>query len=293
MSDHLPTKAWHNGKFVDTNELNVSVDDVGFRQGVIAVERMRTYDGRVTALEAHIVRWRRTLEELYFTVSVDSNEIRNRIAQLLTENSDFLRRTRDCGIVMLATPGIMNPSSQHNAYTEMLHLLPLDHDRLGRHRIEGQPVFITDVEQPAGKCWPRDIKVRCRLHYYLADQQARQHHNSAVGLLIDHDGTVTETSVANIAIVRDGQILSPPAEQALPGITQDLVRQACSGLGFRWEYERLWPSEIREADEVWLMGTDGGLWFANRVDGRPVGDQRPGRIYEKILAEFDRLVRTA
>lgn len=293
MPDRPQPTAWLNGNFVDASELSVSVDDVGFRQGVIAVERMRTYAGRVTALESHVVRWRRTVEELYLSVSVDLDEIRSRIARLLIQNTDFLRGTGDCGIVMLATPGVLNADSSSCACTEMLHLLPLDHARVKRHRTEGQPLFITDVEQPAGKCWPRDIKVRCRLHYYLADQQAKQHHSAAVGLLIDDDGTVTETSVANIAIVRKGRILSPPADQVLPGITQDLVRQACASQGYQWEYERLWPSEIREADEVWLMGTDGGLWFANRVDGSPIGEQRPGGIYAKILAEFDQLVTTA
>ena len=296
MSERSPSKAWNNGRIVSSSELCVSVDDAGFRQGVIAVERLRTYDGRVTSLQPHIVRWRRTLEELYLTVPVDLEDLRHRITQLLSENNDFLRTNHDCGIVMLATPGILTLGSSTTASSgdanEILHLSTLNHDLIARHRNEGQPMFVTDVEQPSGKCWPRDIKVRCRLHYYLADQQARQHHHAAVGLLIDHDGTVTETSVANIAIIRDGCVVSPPIDQVLPGVTQQLVMDACQVNGIRWVYERLWPAEIREADEVWLMGTDGGLWFANRVDGSSIGDARPGRIYTKILAEFDRLVRS-
>jgi branched-subunit amino acid aminotransferase/4-amino-4-deoxychorismate lyase len=293
MPERSPTTAWHNGKLVSSEDLLVSVDDVGFRQGVIAVERMRTYDGRVAAIESHVVRWRRTLEELYLTVPVDLEEIRHRVSQLLMENRDFLQRNGDCGIVMLATPGVLTTPTSGRDCNEMLHLLPLDHNRLERHRTAGQPVFVTDVEQPAGKCWPRDIKVRCRLHYYLADQQARHHHVAAVGLLIDQDGTVTETSVANIAIVRAGRVISPPADQVLPGITQELVKQACEINGIRWEYDRLWPSEIREAEEVWLMGTDGGLWFASRVDGSPIGNQLPGKIYTETLEAFDRLVRSS
>ena len=296
MSERSPSKAWNNGRIVSSSELCVSVDDAGFRQGVIAVERLRTYDGRVTSLQPHIVRWRRTLEELYLTVPVDLEDLRHRITQLLSENNDFLRTNHDCGIVMLATPGILTLGSSTTASSgdanEILHLSTLNHDLIARHRNEGQPMFVTDVEQPSGKCWPRDIKVRCRLHYYLADQQARQHHHAAVGLLIDHDGTVTETSVANIAIIRDGCVVSPPIDQVLPGVTQQLVMDACQVNGIRWVYERLWPAEIREADEVWLMGTDGGLWFANRVDGSSISDARPGRIYTKILAEFDRLVRS-
>jgi branched-chain amino acid aminotransferase len=290
MNDLLPPVAWHNGQLIPTQELHVSIEDLGFRQGVVAVERLRTYDGRVCALESHIVRWRRTLEELYLLTPVNVAEIRDRIETLLFNNRDWTREFGDCGIVMLATPGVSLPSDALTVCNEMIHLLALNHQRVSLHRASGQPLFITDVEQPSGKCWPRDIKVRSRLHYYLADQQARQHHRDAVGVLVDHDGTVTETSVANLAIVRGGNVYSPAIEQVLPGVTQQIVQRSCERLGFAWHSKRLWPSEVREADEVWLMGTDGGLWFSNRVDGAPVGDGKPGSLYLRVLADFDRLV---
>jgi len=297
MPTRTPTTAWHNGNFVPAEKLFVPVDDAGFRQGVIAVERLRTYDGRVTAVESHVVRWRRTLEELYLTIAVDVDEIRLRIDRLLSENKAWIDDVGDCGIVMLATPGSLHASDPVHAFdpvqraNEMMHLIPIDHQKIARHRSEGQPLFITDVEQPSGNCWPRDIKVRCRLHYYLADQQARDHHPDAVGLLIDQDGTITETSVANLAIVRKGKIISPSMDQVLPGITQELVQQVSAEAGMEWQYGRLWPAEIREADEVWMMGTDGGLWFANRVDGAKVAGEQAGALYSRFLPLFDRLVR--
>jgi branched-chain amino acid aminotransferase len=292
MHEPSPIKAWHNGEFIDAASLHVGVDDAGFRQGVIAVERLRTYGLHVSALNEHIVRWRRTLEELYLNVAVDVDEIADRILRLLDENRSWTDVVGDCGIVMLATPGTPRDKANGMLANEMMHLIPIDHAKVQRHRNQGQPLFITDVEQPGGKCWPRDIKVRCRLHYYLADQQARDHHGDAVGLLIDHDGTVTETSVANIAIVKHNEVISPPADQVLPGITQMLTQRACAKAKVPWKHERLWPAEIREADEVWLMGTDGGLWFVNRVDGAPVGGGGPGIAYQTCQKLFDNLVTT-
>jgi branched-chain amino acid aminotransferase len=293
LPDSTPPIAWHNGQFVSAAELCISLDDIGFRQGVVAVERMRTYTGKVAALEPHIVRWRRTLEELYLATPVDLEQIRERASALLEHNRDWLTNAGDCGIVMLATPGIVLPAGGHPAPNEIMHLMPISHSKVERHKNLGQPVFVTDVEQPSGKCWPRDIKVRCRLHYYLADMQAREHHPDAIGLLIDHDGTITETSVANLAIVRGGKVFSPPVDQVLPGVTQQLVREACCKVGLEWHDERLWPSEVREAEEVWLMGTDGGLWFANRVDGHPIHQQKPGVFYQQVQAAFEHLVRAS
>ena len=279
-----PLIAWQNGSFIPEADLRISVNDIGFRQSVIAVERLRTYHGRVAALDAHIVRWRRTLEELYLNIQVDVDELRERMERLLERNRDWLNVVGDCGIVLLATPGLSGGVAGVN---ELCHLISLDLQKIAQHRQSGQPVFITDVEQPSAKCWPRDIKVRCRLHYYLADTQAREHHPAAIGVLTDHDGTITETSVANIAVVRGGRVIAPPKDQVLPGITQQQVERCCEALSIPWTYERLWPAQVREADELWLMGTDGGLWFANRIDGAAISDGKPGEYFAQALAAFD------
>lgn len=297
-----PSFAWHSGPlynllessaadgvgkgyWVRSDQLQISVQDLGFRQAVTAVERLRTYGGRPASLSQHLIRWRRTLDYLGIAILVDEAEIAQRIAALIDRNAAWCRRVGDFGITLLATPG--QDAGRPDAATEIMHLNPLDPAKLQRHRTAGQPLIITDVHQPSSKSWPRDIKVRCRLHYYLADRAAQQIDAAALGLLIDADGSVTETSVASVAICQDGQILSPPIEQVLPGTTQQAVEQVARQLGLAWSYQTLFPAEIRQADEVWLMGTDGGLWFANRVDGVLIGEGRPGPMYQKVLPQFD------
>lgn len=277
----------HNDEqhWISTQALMVSVHDWGFRQGAIAVERLRTYGGRPVRLSQHIVRWRRTLDALALPIFVEEQEIAERIAELLRRNENWLREQGECGITMLATPGC-DPTDGAGA-TEILHLNPLNHAKIQHHRDVGQPMVITDVQQPPDKCWPRDIKVRCRLHYYLADRAAQQIDPDAVGVLLDADGSVTETSIANLAICREGGIVSPPPAQVLPGVTQQVVEQLAEQLQVAWSHTTLFPADLREADEVWLMGTDGGLWFVNRVDGVLIGEGRPGPIYQKFLSAFD------
>ena len=283
MPKRTPTLAWQNGDWIPTSELKIPLDDVGFRQGVVAVERLRTYGGKPAALAEHIIRWRRTLEELYLPTVVDLDQIRPRIDELLSLNQSWIDEVGDCGIVMLATPG--SPPAVSN---EIMHLHRIDHSTITRRQIVGQPLFITDVHQPSGKCWPRDIKVRTRLHYYLADQQAHQHDVEAAGLLLDSDGTVTETSIANIAIVKNNRVTFPPSDQVLPGVTQQAVQELCDDEGVNLHWEALWPAEIRDADEVWLMGTDGGWWFANKVDGAKINGAEPGPVYRKHQPMFVR-----
>ena len=282
-SDHSPSDDEQH--WVSADQLLVSVDDYGFRQSVIAVERLRTYGGRPASLPDHIIRWRRTLDHLAIPLLVDQQAIAARIAELIRRNDAWCRQQGDFGITMLATPGCVPLDGA--AATEILHLNPLNHAKIQHHRDAGQPLIITDIQQPSEKSWPRDIKVRCRLHYYLADRAARQIDPGAVGALLDADGSVTETSVANLAIGRDGGIVSPPSAQVLPGITQQVVQRVTEQLGLTWSHATLFPADLRQADEVWLMGTDGGLWFVDRVDGVSIAGGRPGPIYQKVLRDFD------
>lgn len=291
MSDSTETLAWVDQggeEWVSISALAIPVQDIGVRQGAIAVERLRTYGGRVFELPDYLARWRRTLEHLKILLPTDPLVAAESIQRVIDRNRDWCASVGDFGITMLATPGrVDRPRSKP---THIIHLNPLDPAATRKRRLKGEPLVITDVQQPSARCWPRDIKVRCRLHYFAADLAARQLTPGALGVLIDEDGSITDTSIANVVIVRDGKVYSPTASQVLPGVTQGVVRQLADKLGLTWKHETIFPAELRNADEVWLMGTDNGLWFADRVDGAPIAEGRPGPIYLRMLAEFDRYV---
>ncbi len=291
MTNANDTLAWVNpGReaWIPFSQLAVSLQDVGFRQGVVAVERLRTYSGCAFELAAHLTRWRRTLEHLQIRTDATDARLDGLIRSLIDRNREWCREAGDFGITLLATPGrIDDPRARPS---EWLHLNSLPADLIAKRRTSGQPLLITDVQQPSPRCWPRDIKVRCRLHYYSADAFARQLAPDALGVLIDEDGSITDTSIANLALLRDGRILAPAIEQVLPGVTQQVVRDLAERIGLPWRQQTLLPADLRTADEVWLMGTDGGLWFANRVDGALIGGGIAGPIYRRLLAEWDRYV---
>ncbi len=288
--DSAAPHAAGDGGWILNADLAIAVTDVGFRQGVVAVERLRTYQGVPLAVESHLVRWRRTLEHVGIRIDSDSAVCFERIERLIERNRAWCDSENDFGITMLATPGTAGPTAA--GPIEILHLNRLDHAKIAAHRQGGQPLVITDVQAPPEKTWPRDIKVRCRLHYYVADRIAAELNPAAIGVLVDADGSVTETSVANLAILRDGTVVSPPAERVLPGVTQELVMEIAAELDIAWTHAPLYPADLRTADEVWLMGTDGGLWFANAVDGVAIHAGAAGQCYLRVLDRFDRCVRS-
>jgi branched-subunit amino acid aminotransferase/4-amino-4-deoxychorismate lyase len=123
----------------------------------------------------------------------------------------------------------------------------------------------------------------------MADRAARKLHPDATGLLLDGDATITESSIANIAIVESGAIFSPPKSQVLGGITQSYIEQLADELNLRWTFEPLSPHRVSHADEVLLMGTDGGIWW-----GWELADTHPfhsaGPVFSRLRSAFDRLI---
>jgi len=105
-------------------------------------------------------------------------------------------------------------------------------------------------------------------------------------VLVDNDGTITETSISNIAIVKAEKILSPPRDRVLSGITQAFVEQMAREIQIDWSTSPITTIDLFEADEVLLMGTDGGLWFASSVNENAIGqgDARP--TYRALQQQF-------
>lgn len=278
--------AYHSGDWIASNELKIPITDSSFTQAVTAVERIRAYGGKLFQLHRHLDRWQRTIDALKIDGLPNSAGIESLIHQLVAKNAASLATWDDFGVLMVASPG-----SAVGDPTLIIDLYPIDSDDIQRRVQFGSPLVVTDVHQPPANCWPRDIKVRCRLHYYLADRQAREKVDHAYGVLLDSDGTITETSIANVLIVEQGRLISPLWEQILPGISLQLVRDLANEAKVSWSEERISPQRLCRADEVLLTGTRCGLWFCNSVDGGTPADSGP--CYRKLRQAFDSFVRTS
>ncbi|TWU03840.1 D-alanine aminotransferase [Neorhodopirellula pilleata] len=243
------------------------IEDLGFRQGVTAVERLRTYDRRPFAVDRHLQRFAQTLRSIGMDASVSMDAIERLIDEIIDRNRDWVSQQVDVGITVWATPG--RRLSNQGGVTYAVHLNPIDHEAVRIRRTEGQSVVLTDIRQPAPDCWPRSAKVRSRLHYFLADQQSESIRRGSTGVLRDEDDSWTESSVANLALVVDDELVFAPVDRVLPGVTQCIVREIAWNQGIDCRNQLIQTVDIGRAQAMLLMGTDTGLWFASEVwDGQ-------------------------
>ncbi len=218
-----------------------------------------------------------------------------RIAQdLATANWRLLGAGDDLNLAMFFTPGAhptMRPATAAAGPTSCIHTFPIPHHLWSEKFVHGDAVVTTSVEQVSPHCWPRKLKCRSRMHYYLADQQARSLDPGARALMIDQDGFVTEATTANILAYYPGQgLVGPPRAKVLPGVSLKVLLELAQKAGIDYAERDLTPADIATAQEVLLASTSLCVVPVVRFNRQPIGSGKPGPIYQTLLAGWSRLV---
>lgn len=280
--------AWGNNEWRTLDQLALPLDDIGCLQGVVIVDRLRTFQHQPLDVGLHLERWRLSCEAV--GIELPQLAFDAIIAELVERNRAYDDRT-DFSIVLLATPG-RNGSSSHTP-TMLAHLAPIPWKNLARWYAVGQSLRTTGHQGVPTACWSPAIKTRARLNYYLSDQQAQLEagDESAAGLLLaptkNNTLSLTETSAANLLVVERSaagavQLISPPEELILGGISLRRTLRLARQQGYPIRYEPISIARAAAADELLLTGTTGCLWPAAALDSRQFIDATQQTVYQAL-----------
>jgi len=111
-------------------------------------------------------------------------------------------------------------------------------------------------------------------------------------LVLTPDGHASEASAANMFVVRDGILLTPPvSDDILEGVTRRAVLELAEVLGIPVEVRSIDRSEIYVADEMFLCGTGVQLSPVIELDHRPIGGREVGPLTKQLKAAYFDAVR--
>ncbi len=264
-----------NGSFLPLGEAHISPLDRGFLFAHAAYEVTAVYDGRFVDLDGHIARLSRTLDGIaipnpHSAAAWEALHTELIVRNKLTEGLVYLEvtggayDTRD-----FAGPETFVPTVFAYADTKPL---------IGAIARDGiKAVFLNDTRW---KC--RDMKTTQLLSQALAYRTAKE--QGAETALMVEDGFVTEAASANAWIVtKAGEIITRDLSPAiLPGITRVGV-MALRGKGDFTITERAFtPDETVNAAEVFTTSAGAMIAPVTHIDGRPIGDGKPGPVTRKI-----------
>ncbi len=285
--------AYLNGALVPASQAVVAVSDGGFVQGTTVAEQLRTFDGKLFRLDAHVERLFRSLD----IIGVDPGLSRGQFASIATElaksNHSLLTDGDDLNLTIFVTPGPYMPMTggRSPAPTVCLHTFPLRFDLWARKYEQGEALATTSVAQVPHRSWPPELKCRSRMHYYLADREAQSRFPGSRALMLDEDGFVTESTTANLVLFREAiGLVMPKREKILPGISLAVLLELASQLQVPVEQGDLRPEDVATADEVFLTSTSICMVPVVRFNGVAIGTGAPGPCFERFLNAWSGLV---
>ena len=107
------------------------------------------------------------------------------------------------------------------------------------------------------------------------------------------DGFLSEGASANVWVVKDGRVIGPPKDNlVLEGIRYGLFDELCMNADIPFELRRVARDEVFAADELLLSNASKEVLPVTRLDGRAIGSGKPGPIYEKLYAGYQRAKHT-
>ena len=287
MSTPTPRTIWINGQLTDGPHHAISVYDHGLLYGDGVFEGIRAYNGRILEEDAH-------LERLYDSAKAIRLEIPYSKAELSQAMADAMKANdlTDAYIRLVVTrgPGDLGidprkcPKAGVFCIADKIALYPPELYE------KGLPIITSSWCKNHPNATPPRIKSLNYLNNVLGKIEAADA-GVMEAVVLNHLGFVAECTADNIFIVKDGVVITPPAEAGiLDGITRGIVIRLCKKLGIELRESNLVRHDLYVADECFLTGTGAEVIGVISIDGREIGRGdaagKPGPITRQLKERF-------
>ena len=275
-----------DGEFLPREEAKISVFDHGVLYGDGVFEGIRCYNGYVFKLDEHLERLYDSAKSLMLHIPIPIDEMKQNVLETLRQNQlreGYIRLivTRGVGDLGLDPDKCPNPSVIIIA--DKITLYPQNFYE------NGLEVVTVSVRRNYPEAINPRIKSLNYLNNILAKIEAKQS-GAVEALMLNSDGYVVECSGDNIFWIKNEIIVTPPPHIGiLEGVTRNSVIALAREAGFQVEERVFTRHDLYIADECFLTGTAAEVIPVVKLDQRVIGNGKPGKVTQKLIAAFRHL----
>ena len=273
--------AYWNNTLVQASDIRLSPSDLGMLRGFTIFDVMVVEHGRAFLWERHYDRLALSAQSIELVLPLDKEAYGKALAELIAHSSteELVLRT-----VLSGGPsenGFSPEPGRETFYilTEERHRLPLS-------------VYATGVKLitlPYERYLPQ---VKFANHAISLWDLERRKREDAFDTLYVADGMISEASQGNVLMVKDG-VLVTPREEVLWGIVQGLVMELAEAAHIPTQWRSISLEELFEADEILLTGSSKGIVPVVSLDGRSIGNGKPGPVCATLSKAYTDFMRAS
>lgn len=282
-------KIYIDGRFYDEKQAKISVFDHGLLYGDGVFEGIRAYNGRVFKLEEHIDRLFYSAKAILLNVPISHEELCAATVEACRRN-----KIRDGYIRLLVTRGVgtlgLNPNKCKRPSVIIIA------DKIQLYPPEYYEKGLEIVTVPTTRNLHGAVNPAIKSLNYLNNILAKIEANNAgceEAIMLNAAGYVAECTGDNIFLVKNRHLLTPPLSAgALYGITRGTVIDLATAAGLPVSEPNLTRYDVFNADECFVTGTGAEIVPVVKVDGRVIGDGRPGPVTRDLVKAYHSLTNS-
>src|SRR5882672_6558553 len=283
-------KIYIDGKYYDQKNAKISVFDHGLLYGDGIFEGIRAYNGRVFRLKEHIDRLFYSAKAILLDIPMSHAEIMKATVEACRKN-----KLRDGYIRLVVTRGVgtlgLNPNRCKNPSVIVIA------DKIQVYPAELYARGMDIVTVPTVRNLHSALNPAIKSLNYLNNILAKIEANNAgveEAVMLNSEGFVAECTADNLFIVKNGELFTPPLSAgALYGITRQTVIELAQDAGLKVSEPNLTRYDLFNADECFLTGTGAEIVPVVKIDGRIIGDGKPGPATQKLVAQYRALTKVS
>ena len=266
--------AFIDGNYIKTEDAKISLFDLGFEHSDVVYDVISTWKGLFFRLDDHLDRFLRSAEGFRLSCPYNRDEIKQILAECTSRAG-----LRDAYVKMALTAGHHSGAERldYRATTPVFFAFAIPY--LWIANPEKQKIGLSVHVAPTPRIPDICVDASYKNHHWgdltRAQNEARDA-GADIAVLCGITGKLAEAPGSNIFVWKGGKLFTP-ATNCLGGITRLTVFDLAKLMGVELETGDYPPDVLREADEAFLTSTAGGIMPVTRVDGKPLGDGKPGR----------------
>ncbi len=280
-----------NGELFPRDEAKISVFDSGYLVGDGIWEALRLHDDVLVFLDEHLDR----LWQAAATVGMKMNMTREELTDKLWETLRANDMRDNVHVRFMLTRGTKKtPSQDPRLLLSGPNLVIIPEYKLAspETRSRGVTLFTSAIRRGSPDYLDPRLNCHSKLHEVMALVQAIEA-GADEALMLDIHGFVATCNATNFFMVKDGEVWTSTGQYCMNGITRGKVIKVSDENGIPCRQKNFSLFDVYGADEAFVTGTFGGLTPVVKVDGRVIGDGKPGAMTEKLTDLYHQEVRKA
>lgn len=282
-------KIYIDGEYFDKQDAKVSVFDHGLLYGDGVFEGIRVYGGKIFKRQEHIDRLWDSAKAIWLEIPMSKEQM---IEDM--EKTVALNEVKDGYIRLIVTRGVGDLGLDPAKCTKACIIIIAAGITLYPPELYEKGLVIVTVSSP--RIHPASLSPRIKSLNYLNNIMAKIEGKQAgciEALMLNHKGELAECTGDNVFLVRKGRLLTPsPDAGILEGVTRNCVIDLAREAGIEVMEIPLTKYDAYVADECFLTGSAAEIIPVVKIDGRVIGEGKPGPITKQLKERFVKLTQS-